>query len=180
MCFRWAGFCCVTGRQLFTDTPALNSRFVPEKVLSSGLQHLWGHLMTKQAYSWSSTNSTFSVTSQRSLSNEAVTVSPNASLSWRLSFHPPVMHSSPSGESRLDWASHRVHAASNTDQTCLRVKPLWYFIDAHSSGLLVKSNKLCEIRTVRRRRMISASVYTRSRFTVFLAHRAASACFFTQ
>lgn len=157
---------------------------------STGLQHLWGHSTTKQASSQSSIYSRrtfFQWPVKKDLSE--MKPPPSLQMLFCLTFHPPVMHCSPVplGETRFEWASHRVHAAplvSNTDQTCFRDKPLWYFNDAHSSGSLVKSNKLCEIRTVRRRRLSSASdVFTHILCLQCFSLKCTSCCvclFFTQ
>ncbi len=90
VCFRWAGFCCLTGR----------SRFMPEKVL----------FRSAATKSWSSTNSrqTFSVTGEeRSLRDEAAHLS-KCFFKLHLDFHPPVMHCSPSAPF-LSAKHHTVH-----------------------------------------------------------------------
>ncbi len=150
---------------LFDRTPALHghSRFMPEKVL-------FRSAATKQAYSWSSTNSrpTFSVTvEERSLRDEAAHLS-KCFFKLHLDFHPPVMHCSPSAPF-LSAKHHTVHTtqikyASETALYGTLTMHFWF---------------VCEVEQALWDQDGSFSiwrVYTHSRFTVFL-HRAASACF---
>lgn len=150
VCFRWAGFCCLTGR----------SRFMPEKVL----------FRSAATKSWSSTNSrqTFSVTGEeRSLRDEAAHLS-KCFFKLHLDFHPPVMHCSPSAPF-LSAKHHTVHTtqikyASETALYGTLTMHFWF---------------VCEVEQALWDQDGSFSiwrVYTHSRFTVFL-HRAASACF---
>lgn len=169
VCFRWAGLCCLTGHRRFTDTPALHSSFVPEKVL-------FRSAATKQAYSWSSTNSrrTFSVTGEeRSLRDEAAHLS-KCFLKLRLDFHPPVMHCSPS-PLFLSAKHHTVHptqikyASETTLYGTLTMHTLLVCLWSRTS--FVRSDAWFQHLTC----LHTLSVYSVS--SRWSAHRAASACF---